>query len=82
MDQAGPAEGGFNGFFLWTNTRTDPKHVSPGKEMFLQINTVNGIAVDPSVSRGATAPAPTGQAISKFFYASDEAIRPCLGLPA
>jgi hypothetical protein len=77
LDQTGPADGVFNGFFLWTNSVTTNNRVSPGTEMFLQVNTVNGMAVDPSVNSGATSPgpsAPTAQVISKFFYASDEAI--------
>jgi hypothetical protein len=73
LDQTGPADGVFNGFFLWTRATTGNK-VDAGTEMFLQVNNVNGMDVTSPVTSGATAPAPTGTVISKFFYASDEAI--------
>lgn len=73
LDQDGAANGVFDGFFLWTTARTDNK-VDAGTEMFLQVNTVNGMAVGPNVTSHATAPDGGGQVISKVFYESDAAI--------
>ena len=78
LDQAGPAKGPFNGFFLWTLSWTTSGRVDPGTEMFLQVETVNGTAVDASVNSSATA-TETGGEISKFFYASDETIQTMSG---
>ncbi|MDY6782201.1 MAG: choice-of-anchor W domain-containing protein [Cyanobacteriota bacterium] len=80
LDQPGQANGIFNGFFLWTTSRSHSSKVAPGTEMLVQVDTVNGMAVDPSVvNSSAVAPA-AGQVISKFFFASDEAITSMSGI--
>jgi hypothetical protein len=81
LDQEGQASKIFNGFFLWTTSRNDPNRVSAGTEMLVEVNTVNGVAVDPGVvNSSATAPETNSQVISKFFFASNEAITSMSGV--
>lgn len=79
LDQDGTPPGIFNGFYLWTTSRTDSR-VDAGTQMYLQVNTVNGHTVEGSlVNSTATAPVGGGQEISKFFFASDVAITTITG---
>ncbi|MDY7013794.1 MAG: PEP-CTERM sorting domain-containing protein [Cyanobacteriota bacterium] len=80
LDGEGEANGIFNGFFLWTTARGHHKKVGTGTEMLVQVDTVNGMAVDPGVANSSAVAPNGGQVISKFFFASDEAITSMSGI--
>lgn len=81
LDQEGPASGTFNGFSLFTTSRTAENKVDEGTEIFLQVNEVNGMATGPEVTSSATSPEAGGPIISsQFFYESDEAITSVSGI--
>jgi hypothetical protein len=78
--QATPPATSFNGFYLWTRSQTKEGKVAPGTEMFLQVDAINGIDIDP-VSSSAVAPEPEGeQNITKNYFSSDTQISTLSGI--
>ncbi|MEQ8959970.1 MAG: PEP-CTERM sorting domain-containing protein [Coleofasciculus sp. C2-GNP5-27] len=80
--QATPPATSFNGFYLWTRSQTEIEKgkVAPGTEMFLQVDAINGIDIDP-VSSSAVAPETQGnQNITKNYFSSDTQISTLSGI--
>jgi len=78
--QATPPATSFNGFYLWTRSQTQEGKVAPGTEMFLQVDAINGIDIDP-VSSSAVAPETEGdQTITKNYFSSDTQISSLSGI--
>jgi len=78
--QENPPAQSLNGFYLWTRATTASGKVDPGTKIFLEVNEVNGIAVDP-VSSFATAPVGEGNDdITKNYFASDTSITSLSGI--
>jgi hypothetical protein len=80
--QQTPPAKSFDGFYLWTRATTANRKVDPGTKMFLQVNTVNGMGINP-VSSSATAPALTADNltdITKNYFASDTPINSLSGI--
>ncbi|MEQ8384940.1 MAG: PEP-CTERM sorting domain-containing protein [Coleofasciculus sp. A1-SPW-01] len=77
--QATPPATSFDGFYLWTRTTTSDGKVAPGTKMFLEVDAVNGIDIDP-VSSSAIAPEPDGQNITKNYFSSDTQISTLSGI--
>lgn len=78
--QENPPAESLNGFYLWTRATTKSGTVDPGTKIFLEVNEVNGIAVDP-VSSLATAPVGEGNTdITKNYFASDTSITSLSGI--
>jgi hypothetical protein len=78
--QDNPPAQSLDGFYLWTRATTKSGTVDPGTEIFLEVNEVNGIEVDP-VSSLATAPVGEGNTeITKNYFASDTSITSLSGI--
>lgn len=78
--QENPPAKSLDGFYLWTRATTKSGKVDPGTEILLNVNAVNGIAVDP-VSSSAIAPPGEGNTdITKNYFASDTSITSLSGI--
>lgn len=78
--QENPPAESFNGFYLWTRATTESGKVDPGTKILLEVNSVNGIDVDP-VWSSATAPDVDGYTnITKNYFASDTPITSVSGI--
>jgi len=78
--QDNPPAKSLDGFYLWTRATTKSGTVDPGTKIFLEVNEVNGIEVDP-VSSLATALVGEGnKTITKNYFASDTSITSLSGI--
>ena len=78
--QDNPPAKSLDAFYLWTRATTKSGTVDPGTKIFLEVNEVNGIEVDP-VSSLATAPVGEGNTnITKNYFASDTSITSLSGI--
>lgn len=76
---ANPQSNYFNAFSLKTQAQPSDGKVSPGTNMFFEVNKLNGTSVTPAVSSTAEAP-DRGKATGSPFFASDKPIFSLAGI--
>lgn len=80
FNQENPPAKSFNGFYLWTRATTASGKVDPETKMFLEVNQVNGIAVNPVFSSAIAPPGQGNTNITKNYFASDTSIKSLSGI--